>query len=928
MWILWNSKHVGEAVTVAKKLRAQLPDDEDAGKIISRVGQIPQDGSDDRLWVLRKKIQSDPTSANTTRQLAWALLSRGRAGEAEKLLRDYLRNNGDDADVWANLGKIQQSQENHQSAIDSFTKSLEVNPDQPSVHAALGKSYMAMRNLDKGVRSLEQAVTQGGDSQKALLPSLGKSLFYRGEYRRAAEIWNQAVAAYPDKPAYRYYEAEALFYAGDQSVALDRMRRMKKDLDSRFAYNFLVDNAVARHDYSDAIHLLEEQLANLDYTQERRVIYLAQLYLKVGRREDAIALLKRWSEFSPRDIWSLTTLASILRDAQRYHESNEFFERAVALNPNISSVYHTIARNYLDLSNPEKAFRYMEKALELLPDDPETVRDYAWMLYEAGEKQKARSVLLTWTEQNEGMPIMPVLLYHGLTSTDAAPMLAHRIHLTITSFDNQMKSLRSAGFESVNMTQVASWHAGKGVLPEKPVFITFDDARLDSFRLATPILAQYGYRATMFVPLEDVESIGSIGYANWDEIHKYKETGQWDFQAHGGLAHGKIPVDEKGRMFLYLVMPKWTKERGVESNDSWIARINADHELIKSRMKENIDVDPIGYAWPEGNFGQLSDNQFAIPNNMNAIKNYFEFAFSQNESGINARTQSPYFLYRYEPPKEMTGPELVAHITNNNPVVLAYRDLLRMAVSENRIREAKKWLLELKRAGVTPEMYQMENARIDYASGNTAKAYQVALQSFSNDPSTETRQLLNQFKAKTGMKWQPSVSAEADSQDRENLAFNQELQIPIGSNFYAVLEQGLSSYSEKGFRSVRDSILGGGLEVSWGDSSYFTGIVSQHSVSGSGDNLLGYSTNLKLNWSESFFTRFEVSRNLYGSVRAIEANIRERRYRVTAHFGPVEEWGLQLRGRKSDITDNNERNSYDVSASWPLFLKKAHRGQY
>ena len=73
-------------------------------------------------------------------------------------------------------------------------------------------------------------------------------------------------------------------------------------------------------------------------------------------------------------------------------------------------------------------------------------------------------------------------------------------------------------------------------LPKRPILITFDDGRLDSYRGADKILAEHGFRATMFAIAGYVEE-DSPFYLNWDELRRMAKSRRWDVQEHAGIGH-------------------------------------------------------------------------------------------------------------------------------------------------------------------------------------------------------------------------------------------------------------------------------------------------------------------------------------------------------------------------------------------------------
>ncbi len=89
---------------------------------------------------------------------------------------------------------------------------------------------------------------------------------------------------------------------------------------------------------------------------------------------------------------------------------------------------------------------------------------------------------------------LPVLMYHDLLAQDDGTGA-----MTAEIFDEQMRSLQSAGYTTVSLDEVYDYVYHGADLPEKPVLITFDDGYRSNYELAYPILQNYGMKAAMFV---------------------------------------------------------------------------------------------------------------------------------------------------------------------------------------------------------------------------------------------------------------------------------------------------------------------------------------------------------------------------------------------------------------------------------------------
>jgi peptidoglycan/xylan/chitin deacetylase (PgdA/CDA1 family) len=197
---------------------------------------------------------------------------------------------------------------------------------------------------------------------------------------------------------------------------------------------------------------------------------------------------------------------------------------------------------------------------------------------------------------------VPVLAYHGIgDGTD---------HYSVSQeeFTRQMEMLRRAGFHTISIAQYVRFLAGDSTeLPDRPLLITFDDGRLDSYRGADKVLAQYGFRATMFVIVGDVEE-GTKFYLKWDELRRMAESGRWDIQEHAGVQHIFVQYDKAGHEGPAYSYRRLLDNGKLESFTDYRRRVVGDILWAKQTLKEQIPgYTPWAFAVPFGDITTTND---------------------------------------------------------------------------------------------------------------------------------------------------------------------------------------------------------------------------------------------------------------------------------------------------------------------------------
>lgn len=103
---------------------------------------------------------------------------------------------------------------------------------------------------------------------------------------------------------------------------------------------------------------------------------------------------------------------------------------------------------------------------------------------------------------------LPVLMYHRIASQGPEALAPYRVDPI--SFERQLRFLRRRGYYSLEPRQLKGLSECYG----RPVMLTFDDATLDFYETAWPILQRNGFEALVFVPTDFVGQS-----AAWDSVY-------------------------------------------------------------------------------------------------------------------------------------------------------------------------------------------------------------------------------------------------------------------------------------------------------------------------------------------------------------------------------------------------------------------------
>jgi peptidoglycan/xylan/chitin deacetylase (PgdA/CDA1 family) len=127
----------------------------------------------------------------------------------------------------------------------------------------------------------------------------------------------------------------------------------------------------------------------------------------------------------------------------------------------------------------------------------------------------------------------------------------YRIDLSVypENFHAQMQYLADNGYTPVDLYDLSRAITQKIELPPKPISITLDEGYLDHYENGFPVLKQFGFRATIFLPTDFLDR-GDPGYMTWDMVHEMSAAGI-RFEPH---SKSHVNLNERNRDFLIWEM--------------------------------------------------------------------------------------------------------------------------------------------------------------------------------------------------------------------------------------------------------------------------------------------------------------------------------------------------------------------------------------
>ncbi|GFT91064.1 bardet-Biedl syndrome 4 protein [Nephila pilipes] len=297
------------------------------------------------------------TSAENLKQVARSLFLLGRHKNAIDVYEEAARMNCKDWELCHNLGICYMQLQNHKQAFDYFRQALQIRP-QDETFIALGQLHVMEGDIKAAISTYRKAVEHSPENPE-LASKLGLLYLQCGMYQKAFEKLGTAMAF--DSAC-----VPAILAAG--SIIQNHS-----------------DFEVALSKYRIAVAKIPESPAlwnNIGMCFFGKKKYVA-----------AISCLKRATYLAPFSWQILQNLGLVHLTMQQYASAFHFLSAAMNLNSHSGQLFMllAIALKYLhDFKNSCQAY---DQAMKLDEIDPTIPLNYALLLFEMEEKDKAIELL-------------------------------------------------------------------------------------------------------------------------------------------------------------------------------------------------------------------------------------------------------------------------------------------------------------------------------------------------------------------------------------------------------------------------------------------------------------------------------------------------------------------------------------------------------
>lgn len=378
------------AMEVMERLVKGYQNDPDAllafAQLAARVGDV-----DRAAELLAKVLELDPTNANAAIFYAQAMQRQGHTAEALKTLARIVEAHPKQTSLRMTYARLLVDAKRYEDARAQFEKLAADEPKNADVHFALGLLLLQTNHPEKAKAQFEHLLQLGQRKRTAN--------FYLGQIAESMKDDKAAIAYYRKVDSGEHYLSAqirvAVLLADEKGVAAARahLEQLPKRnaADAVRIYRAEAELLAQHDDYHQALDVYNKALDA--FPKDTDLLYgRAMLAEKMNNLQMLESDLRTILKEDPNNADALNALGYTLADrTDRYQEAYKLIQKALALKPNDYYILDSMGWVLYRMGRNQEALKYLREALDK-NYDPEIAAHLGEVLWVSGEKKKAREV--------------------------------------------------------------------------------------------------------------------------------------------------------------------------------------------------------------------------------------------------------------------------------------------------------------------------------------------------------------------------------------------------------------------------------------------------------------------------------------------------------------------------------------------------------
>ena len=354
--------------------------------------------------------------------LAQILLDTGHPADALALLEQARDENTGSFSLQLELADMYGRMGRDGDALIAAQEAAELAPYHPDARLVLGRAQLRAGKVDDARSTLRNLVLQVPDSADAHF-EMARLQLRENEPLGARSSLDKALQLAPDRVDINVFEAELLLAQGNADAALTIARGIQ-EAHPDSTQGFILAGDVLMSQQQPQAAIAEYEAAVAHSAARGPMIKLQAAHRSQGNIAKADILLRNWLSTHSDDVPIRIMLATSMMQAGDLQLAEREDIQALKYQPENAILHNNLAWLYSQTAD-SRATEHAKRALELLPDNPNVLDTYGWILAQGESPHQGLSLLEKAIERAPGDPL---IRYHlaGTLALIGQPYQARR----------------------------------------------------------------------------------------------------------------------------------------------------------------------------------------------------------------------------------------------------------------------------------------------------------------------------------------------------------------------------------------------------------------------------------------------------------------------------------------------------------------------
>jgi tetratricopeptide (TPR) repeat protein len=385
--VLLRQKKNTEAMRQYQLISERHPDDQAILLLLTEM--YLNAGQPDRAQpLLERLLAQDQTSYPGNILMARLCLLQERYEEAAQYYIKALKRNWS-SDLQMELGELYIKTGRHEEAADLYREILQKEEQDEGARVALIHVYLLQKKDDQALVELNRLKSFADQPQRVDL-TIARLYAKQKHYDKAVAIVEKILSK-ENLPEARYFLAVLLVQQEKYNRALKQVRQIDRKAREYPEALFLQVRILREQNRLDeAKRLLEEHLEVKEIRNAEMFIMLAALHQLEGREDLSKQVLLRGIDVFPDDENLLYEYGLLLESSGDHAAALAIMEKIIEIKPDNAAALNFVGYSWADKKiNLDQALNYIQRAMELKPDNGYIRDSLGWVYYRLGKFDEA-----------------------------------------------------------------------------------------------------------------------------------------------------------------------------------------------------------------------------------------------------------------------------------------------------------------------------------------------------------------------------------------------------------------------------------------------------------------------------------------------------------------------------------------------------------